>query len=260
MNEIKGLFRELWYEVFKISFLHGFTDSIIFFMVALNITTLLGLQYYYALIASLLFLWGDVLFRMKRTTLRDIESKNPQVQDILRTARDHENSTNFMVLAMFEELIQKMKSVSAGSIIEQKNLFLKVLLLCALSFSIILVSAYNIHIPESVFNPDTYYKWFSKPGTERLDFYTIEFNESDELLYGDPEMADLGNKTLELHISPSLNEMSFENVKEPEEKEFERGTFPSEIAAVTDTSSEEKLPKESKIAIAYNLKLKEEET
>jgi hypothetical protein len=85
----------------------------------------------------------------------------------------------------------------------------------------------------------------------------VEFNESDELLYGAPEMAELGNKTLEIKISPSINEMSFENVKEPEEKEFERGTFPNEIAAVTDVSSEEKLPKESKIAIAYNLKLKE---
>jgi hypothetical protein len=257
MNEIKELFRELGYEVFKISFLHAFTDSIIFFMLALNITTLLGIKYYYALIAALLFFWGDLLYRMKRTTLREIEAKNPQVQDILRTARDHAEGSNFMVLAMFEELIQRMKSVSAGSIIEQKTLFLKVAALCVLSFSVILVSAHDIHIPESVFDASTYYKWFSKPAKDRLDFYTMEFNESDELLYGNPEMAELGNKTLEIKISPSINEMSFENVKEPEEKEFERGTFPAEVAAVTDVSSEEKLPKESKIAIAYNLKLKE---
>jgi hypothetical protein len=48
-------------------------------------------------------------------------------------------------------------------------------------------------------------------------------------------------------------------VKDPEEQEFERGTFPSDIAAVSDASSEEKLPKESKIAIAYNLRLKEQQ-
>jgi hypothetical protein len=257
MNDIKGLFRELNYEVFKISALHAFTDSIIFFMLALNMTTLLGVRYHAALVAALLFLWGDVLFRMKRTTLKEIEARNPQVQDILRTAKDHQDEGNFMVLAMFEELIQRMRGVSAGSMLGQGTLLLKVAALCLLSFSVILVSAYDIHIPESVFDPDTYYKWFSKPGKDRLDFYTVEFNESDELLYGAPEMAELGNKTLEIKISPSINEMSFENVKEPEEKEFERGTFPNEIAAVTDVSSEEKLPKESKIAIAYNLKLKE---
>ena len=86
----------------------------------------------------------------------------------------------------------------------------------------------------------------------------MDFNESDNL-YGDPEMAQLGNKTIQLQISPSINEMSFEQVKPPEEQDFERGTFPSDIAAVSDESSTEKLPKESKIAIAYNLKLKEQQ-
>jgi hypothetical protein len=257
MVNVKRLFAELYYEVFKISFLHAFTDSIIFFMIALNITTLLDVRYYFAIIASLLFLLGDSLYRMKHTTLKQIEDKNPQVQDILRTARDNVEGKDFMTLAMFEDLIKKMKSVSSGSILNQRNLLIKIVLVCALSFSVIIISANNIHIPKSVFDPDTYYKWFSSPGKQRLDFYTIEFNESDTLLYGDPELTDLGNKTIEIHVAPSINEMSFENIKDPEEKEFERGTFPSEIAAVSDASSEEKLPKESKIAIAYNLKLKE---
>ena len=134
---------------------------------------------------------------------------------------------------------------------------IKILVVCLLSFSVVMVSANNIHVPKSVFDPDTYYQWFSNPGKEHLDFYTIEFNETTDLLYGDADMAKLGNRTLEIHINPSINEMSFAQVKDPEEKEFERGTFPSEISAVSDATSEEKLPKESKIAIAYNLKLKE---
>lgn len=258
MSNVKRLFGELQHEVFKISVLHAAADSIIFFMVALNITTLLNVKFYFALVAAVLFVLGDVLYRMKHTTLRDIEKKNPQVSDILRTAKDNTDNTDFMVLAMFEDLIQRMKSVSAGSILNQQRLMLKIVMVCVLSFSVIMVSANNIHVPKSVFNPDTYYQWFSSQGKDRLDFYTIEFNNSDELIYGDAEMAQLGNKTLELHITPSINEMSFQSVKEPEEKEFEKGTFPSEIAAVSDASSEEKLPKESKIAIAYNLKLKEQ--
>jgi hypothetical protein len=258
MSEVKRLFAELYYEVFKISLLHASADTIIFFTLMLNITTLFKIRTYFALGLSLVFLIGDVTYRMKKTTLKDIEAKNPQVQDILRTARDNTDEGNFMVLAMFEELIQRMKSVSAGSMMNHWNLMLKVLIVCALSFSVIVVSANNIHVPKSVFDPDTYYKWFSKPGQERLDFYTTEFNES-ELLYGDPELAALGNKTIELQIAPSINEMSFDKVKDPEEQEFERGTFPSDIAAVSDASSEEKLPKESKIAIAYNLRLKEQQ-
>ncbi|MBW2996729.1 hypothetical protein KY349_00140 [Candidatus Woesearchaeota archaeon] len=257
MADVKKLFKELHIEVLKISLLHASADSIIFFMVALNITTLLDVRFYFALTAALLFMLGDVMYRMKKTTLKDIEKKNPQVDDILRTAKDNTDESSFMVLAMFEDLIQRMKSVSAASILNQKNLMLKIVFVCALSFSVIIVAANNIHVPKSMFDPDTYYQWFSSPGKERLDFYTIEFNESDELIYGEARLAKLGNRTIELHITPSINEMSFAAVKDPEEKEFERGTFPTEIAAVSDASSEEKLPKESKIAIAYNLKLKE---
>jgi hypothetical protein len=256
MNDIKRLFAELNQEIFKISLLQSFTDTIIFFLVALNITTLLRVKFYFALGTAFLFLIGDVMYRMKKTTLDQIELKNPNVRDILRTAKDNENRNSFMILAMFEDLIQRMKEVSASSILNQRKLLIKTLIVCLLSFSVIMTSANNIHVPKSVFDINNYYNWFSKPGQDRLDFYTIEFNDT-EGLYGNPEMAALGNRTLEIQISPSVNEISFEHVKEPEEKEFERGTFPSEVAAVSDTSSEEKLPKESKIAIAYNLKLKE---
>ena len=57
--------------------------------------------------------------------------------------------------------------------------------------------------------------------------------------------------------NPDINKIDFDNVKDPEEKVFERGTFPDEVVAVFDAASEEKLPKESKIAIEYNLRLKE---
>ena len=257
MAEIKHLFRELYYEVFKISFLNATADSIIFFLVALNLTSILTLRYYVALIATLLFLVADIMFRMKKLTLQKIESKNPNIQDILRTAKDHYNEENFMVKAMFEDLIIRMKSVSAGSILNNKEMTIKVLIMCALSFSVILLSAYDVHVSEELFNPGSYKDWFSRPSTEQREFFGIDFNESDEDIYGDANLALLGNEEIELAINPDINKIDFDNVKNPEEKVFERGTFPDEIAAVSDSASEEKLPKESKIAIAYNLRLKE---
>ena len=160
MNEVKRLFMELYYEVFKISLLHAFADTIIFFLVMVNITTLVKVSYLFALGLSVVFIVVDVTYRMKKTTLKDIEAVNPQVQDILRTARDNTDETNFMVLAMFEELIQRMKSVSAGSILNHRNLMIKILVVCLLSFSVIVVSANNIHVPQSLFDPNTYYKFF----------------------------------------------------------------------------------------------------
>ncbi|HII72704.1 TPA: hypothetical protein HA265_08160, partial [Candidatus Woesearchaeota archaeon] len=155
------------------------------------------------------------------------------------------------------DLIERMRQVSAGSILNSKEIILKVLIMCALSFSVILMSAHNVHVPKSVFDPDSYAKWFSRPGSEQREFYGIEFNESDEDIYGDPNLAILGNEEIELAVNPDINKIDFDNVKDPEEKVFERGTFPDQVVAVSDAASEEQLPKESKIAIAYNLKLKE---
>jgi hypothetical protein len=259
MDDIKALFKELYREVFKISFLHAFTDSLICLFVALNLTTLLDVSFIYAFIASFIFLLADLAYRMKKTTLKTIEEGNPEIRDILSTARDNANKDNFMVLAMFEDLIKRMKTVSSGSFMEKRGLLLKVGIMCALSFSIIVISSTNLHVPKSIFDPDTYNKFFSKPGKDQLRFYTMEFNESSDI-YGDPELAGLGNRQIELQINPSVNEMSFENVKPPEEKEFERGAFPEDIYAQSDAASEEKLPKEAKIAIAYNLKIKEGES
>jgi hypothetical protein len=256
MQEIKSLFNELYWEVFKISFLHAFTDSIICFFIALNITTLIDISYIYAFFISILFIVADLTYRMKVTTLKKIEASNPEIRDILSTARDHANQNSFMVFAMFEDLIRRMKTVSSGSFLKSSDLFIKVAVMCVLSFSVVIVSANDVHIPKSVFDAHTYQQFFSKPSKDPLQFYTTEFNESEDI-YGDPDLAGLGDKELQIKISPSVNEMSFEQVKEPEEKEFERGNFPDEIYAQTDAASEEKLPKESKIAIAYNLRIKE---
>lgn len=257
MSDIQELFRELYFEVFKISFLHAFTDTIICFFVALNLTTLVDVAFYYAFIVATIFLVADLAYRMKKTTLKKIEDNNPEVRDILRTAKDNYDRNDFMVLAMFEDLIKRMKKVSAGSMMNSKDLFIKVTIMCVLSFSILAISANDIHVPKSVFDPDTYYKWFSSPDKDQLRFYTMEFNESEDI-YGDPELAGLGDDELQIQFSPSVNEMGFENVEDPEEKSFERGTFPNEVYAQSAEASEEKLPKESKIAIEYNLKIKEE--
>lgn len=255
MYEIKKLFRELYYEVFKIVLIHSIADALIVFLILLNITALFRVRFYYALVISLVMLLIDIILRMRHVKLKKIEQKNPQINEILRTARDNYNGEDFMVRAMFEELIAKMKSVSAGSIAESKVLFFKLVAVCILSFAVIIISASNIHVPKEVFDVDNYYKFFARQ-KESLNFYGIEFNNTDADIYGASHLSKLGNKEIELRVTPGINKISFENIKDPEEKEFEKGTFPKEIYAVSDSPNEEKAPKEAKLAIDYNLRLK----
>ena len=57
----------------------------------------------------------------------------------------------------WNQWITKRIPRAARVTLNQKKLFIKVLVVCILSFSIVMISANNIHIPKSVFDPDTYY-------------------------------------------------------------------------------------------------------
>jgi hypothetical protein len=256
MDEITKLFSELYYEVFKVAFLHSIFDSLIVLLAGLMLGFVLNVNYLVMIGIAILFFIVDLIVRMRSVKLKYIEEKNPQVNEILRTARDNYDKDNYMVRAMFDDLVERMRSVSPGSIVRMPELILKSAVICVLLFSIIFVAANNYHVSRDFFHFDPV-EFFSRPTARQMAFFGVQFNETDDSIFGDSRLAKLGVKNITLQINPSANEIDFSEVKPPEEKEFEEGSFPSEVKAVSDTPSEERPPKEAKIAIAYNLKLKE---
>jgi|SaaInlStandDraft_4_1057021.scaffolds.fasta_scaffold67807_1 hypothetical protein len=257
MEDVKKLFKELYYEIFKIVFLNALLESVIFFLVAHIILSFLNFSYHYSLTITLVFISVNIAFRMKKIKLKYVEDKNPSIKEILRTARDSYGEDNFMVRACFEDLVTRMKEASSGNMLSAQSLLLKVSLIIVLCFVLIISSPYFVDLPGIVSDlnlPD----WNGKHATSinANEIYGIEFNESEDI-YGESSVAILGNEEVELRINPELNEINLNEVKPIEEKTFQAGQFPGDISAVADTLSEEKIPEESKIAIAYNLKLKE---
>lgn len=255
-DEIKSLFRELRWEVFKIIILDSVLDSILFFFIVHIIFSFFKLAIYSTIIISGIFFIANISYRMRNVKLKDVETKNPSVKEILRTANDNLNQENFVAEALFEDLIQRMKNVTPGSMMKHGHILTKMSIIFLLGFIMIVLSAHNVNV-DMLDIPGVFEGKYGSSRRAAREIFGIEFNESTDI-YGDSNIVKLGTEEVTMQLNPMMNEINLAQVKDVEELSFEEARFPSEIKAVSDAPSEERAPEEADIAIAYNLKIKEE--
>ncbi|EGQ42822.1 MAG: hypothetical protein J07AB43_08100 [Candidatus Nanosalina sp. J07AB43] len=139
--KIEDLLRRLKVEFFKINLIQASLDAIILFL-ALNLSSfllslqLIGLRKDYYLLGgiSILFFIGDLLYRAKTYHLELYEQKNPELKEILRTARDNIDRSNTVSEALFEEVLSRTRKVTSESIIPSRKIIQKILAIGLLCF------------------------------------------------------------------------------------------------------------------------------
>ena len=138
---VETLFKRLKREFIKVNLLQACLDTLMFFLIinlALFLFSLRVTSYLpntQALVAlSALFFLGDLTYRARKYRLDIYEQKNPELHEILRTARDNLNKNNIASQAMFDELMERSRSVTSESIIPSKRIIQKVVLVGMLSF------------------------------------------------------------------------------------------------------------------------------
>ncbi|GEM_PF-460269 len=139
--KIEDLLRRLKVEFFKINLIQASLDAIILFL-ALNLSSfllslqLIGLRKDYYLLGgiSILFFVGDLLYRAKTYHLELYEQKNPELKEILRTARDNIDRSNTVSEALFEEVLSRTRKVTSESIIPSRKIIQKILAIGLLCF------------------------------------------------------------------------------------------------------------------------------
>ncbi|MFB6207944.1 MAG: hypothetical protein ABEJ69_01195, partial [Candidatus Nanohaloarchaea archaeon] len=85
-------------------------------------------------VATLFFAAGDLAYRTYNYRLEIYEEENPQLREVLRTARDNIDQQNVVSQALFDEVVSRARSVSSESIIPSKKIIQKILLVGGLSF------------------------------------------------------------------------------------------------------------------------------
>lgn len=228
---VEKLLKRLKREFVKVNIIQASLDSIGVFL-GLNLLTFLfsieiisSFENAQVLLGvSVVFFFGDLIYRVRNYRLEIYEQENPELKEVLRTARDNLEKSDIASQALFDDLMDRARSVTSDSIIPSKVIIQKILVVGALSFMTALSGIADIQIQQ---NPTEVLSDLDDfvPGDETEDdsdgVDEVEFSDSSRIL-GDPEDIDTGsNISIEIAGEGNQTEAGFEAYREDEEIVFE---------------------------------------
>lgn len=200
--KVEKLLRRLKIEFVKINFLQACLDAIIVFLLGNIAVYTLDLELtgpysnFHVLIgATSVFFVLDLIYRVRKYNVELYEEKNPELNEILRTARDNIDNKNIASQALFDELVETARDVTSESIIPSQDIIKKVLVIGALCFLTIFSGLLNIHIegPDQALFPEL---GGDNEGNQEQD---IDVRNGSQIL-GEPTDIDIQERDLQFEI------------------------------------------------------------
>lgn len=138
---VEQLLKQLRREFIKINVLQALLDGLLFFLVSnillffFNVRVFETVPNSYVVAGlSLAFTASNLYYRTQQYDLELYEEKNPELKEILRTARDNIDKNNIVSQALFDDLLERARRVTSESIIPAKEIIYKTLAVGILSF------------------------------------------------------------------------------------------------------------------------------
>jgi hypothetical protein len=207
---IKNMFNEVQYELVKIILLNVFLSTVIFFLIADLVALIFGMPIWYVIAFAFAYFAIMMTIELRKITVHSVEEKNPDLHEILRTAKDNMHEDSLMAHALFSDVLERMKRVSSGSFLDFRKLMTRISIIFVLSIVLVSLAFFNVNIQK-----------FDNPLERPMSYLGRLFgndqvqasaNQAGNDVFGDPSMATLGNKQLTATINPSLNNPDFNNV------------------------------------------------
>jgi len=235
MAPIHGLFHEIRFEILKVVILNAFLDATILFLALLLILSIFSMSLIWPLLVALLFFSFSIWRYGRRLSLAYIEERNPTVREMLRTAADNKGEDTLMAHALFAELIEKIRTISSGTFLDFRRLFLKIGAVFVLSIILVSLAFFNINI-QKFQNPlasieDTIGGyWGNLLGNANMTRPNV--TEGGDI-YGEPSLAKLGNTALGITLQQNLNQIDFNKVSQADQAGAAPDAYPADNASAT---------------------------
>jgi len=214
LDELKGT-------VSTIAITQSLLDAFVVFSIALLILILSGFKWYWALIPFGAYLIIHTFTTARAVNLLNIEKRVPALYEQLRTANDSVNMDNEVVDALRFDVLRALRDVRNSYFIRFGKLTSRIMTLVLTSFLIIFASSMNVvlvDVPAIVkiaSNP-------TRPPLYDINNSLLIFNEStDQGIYGEASLAELGYEELNLQINPVEAGIDISQVSSPEEHNFQ---------------------------------------
>lgn len=184
---VEKLFKQLKREYWKVNILQAFLDSIIFFQVTYLLIKLasftLPVTYpTYSIVAgvALVFFIIDSFYRTRGYSIEIYEEENPELAEILRTARDNLDESSLPAEKLFDQVTDTARKVSSESIIPNQAILAKVIAISFLSMATVIGGVTSItDLNPSGFGNEE--RLNNSNGTVQNPVPEVEFGDSSEI-------------------------------------------------------------------------------
>jgi hypothetical protein len=248
---VEKLLKRLKREFLKVNLLQASLDSLLFFLSAnlflflfsLNISDSLSNIQVLSLLTGIFF-FADLTYRAKHFRLEIYEQKNPELREILRTARDNLDRRDIVSQAMFDDLMERSRSVTSESIIPSKKIIQKVLAVGILSFMTVLSGIADFQILQQ--GRDII-------SDESFDQILNQNNQSEEEFELKNGSEILGERK-DIEVSDELINFSIEGQGESDDSDLQSDAVPEDVRLDTSGPS---VSEDVELAKQYSLAIKQ---
>lgn len=249
---VEELFKLLKREFLKINLMQACLDSISFFLVGNLLLFLFSVDVTSSIDnlpilvgVSVLFFVLDLAFRSQKYNIEIYEEENPELREILRTARDNLEKQDIMSEALFDELMDRSRKVTSDSIVPSRRIVQKIFLVGALSFLTVLSGLTDFQLARD-----------NKDLIEDLGpLENVVDQEQNENKTGVNNATEILGEEKDIQVSEKLVEYNISGSGENSGSDLEAGRENRE-KAVLDVSGP-KLSEDLELAKKYSLAIKE---
>ncbi|MBU1974811.1 MAG: hypothetical protein KKG59_00230 [Nanoarchaeota archaeon] len=256
MRKIEKLFLELKLEVLKIAIFRAFLNSIIFFLILNLVFSFLDVAYYYGLVLGITFFIINAYLFYIQTTLKQIEDANPEVREMLRTAKDTLSDDNIMIRALHSEIVEKAKKIYSGNMLNYKNLMNRLIVMGVLVIATIFAATLRVNVNEIElpFDGIGIRGRFTSYGLDAPVDLEGDLLDDDNI-YGEARIAKLGNDVIDLNLNPSMSELDLNKLKDEQGVTLGRMSYPVDVGTPKGSElSLSKKPVDSELVNAFYMK------
>lgn len=206
MVNIRGLLKEVKLECFKNILLDTFLRTVILFFIIDILRSIIDISYVFSYGVSAIYFIVKILKEMKKISVKNFQKENQEIHEMLSTAADNINRDNIVTQGLFEDVINKAKNLSSGTLIVPKNILLTVLLIPILAIASFEIAPVRLDVVAESdivqnLNFDFFQELFNR--TEKKDAELIDDVLKEIDIYGERSIVVLGNQ--EINIEMQLN-------------------------------------------------------
>jgi hypothetical protein len=240
MQDFKSAMREVKSTLNQVFLFEVAMNGLIIFLSAYLLLLLFALPASLAFFPA--FIYGVVAayLRLNTNKARIVESKHIALKEKLRTAADYMGRDNPLLEELELDVLREMRNVGVSQFINARGMSYKILFITLLSFAIIFSSTLNIQFIDL-----TKFGVFGGGDSRSKgagDFEAVQL-KSDENIYGEEEVAQLGSKDLDIRIKPVDFKVSVKEEGDVEVGSF-NDIFPKDAYLKEGEESQEDIPKE----------------